>query len=181
MRRYTQLFLGIFAAAILSLPALADTTNTNPVIKSGGAIHPRPDAALQPDRNQTYKALFSLTKDSDPKQLNDSLNHVASAVNLFASAGVPVDHLKFAVIIHGPATPIVLDEASYQKHFGTSNPDLKVIDELKAEGVQIYVCSQALAKFKYEDSEVNPNVKVALSALSTIVMLQQQGYALVPM
>ncbi|HEY1773583.1 MAG TPA: DsrE family protein [Gammaproteobacteria bacterium] len=182
MRRYTHLILGLLAAAILSLPAQADDSMQNPVIKSGGAVHPLPDAALQPDRNQTYKALFSVTKGaSDPKDLNDALDHVARAVNVFASAGVPLDHLKFAVVVHGPATPLVLDGASYQKHFGTDNPNLKLIHELKAAGVQIYVCGQALAGMKYQASEVNPDVKVALSALSTIVILQQQGYALMPM
>jgi intracellular sulfur oxidation DsrE/DsrF family protein len=181
MRRYTHLFLGLLASALLSLPAQADTMQ-NPVIKDGGTIHPLPDAALQPDRNQTYKVVFSVTKGStDPKDLNDALDHVARTVNVFASAGVPLDHLKFVVIVHGQALPVVLDHAHYQKRLGTSNPNLKLISELKAAGVQLYVCGQALAGMKYDDSEVNPDFKIALSALSSIVILQQQGYALMPM
>lgn len=182
MRSYLHVFLGILVAAFLSLPAQAGETMQNPAIKSGGAVHPLPEAAVQPDRKQVYKALFSVTKAaSDPKDVNDALDHVARAVNVFASAGVPLDHLKFAVIVHGPAMPLVLNDAGYQKRFGTSNPNLKLIGELKAAGVQIYVCGQAMAAMKYDASELNPDIKVALSALSTIVILQQQGYALMPM
>lgn len=182
MRRFTSLFLGLLAAAILSLPAQADEFWQNPTIKDGGQMHPLPKAAIQPDRNQTYKALFSVTKAaSDPKDVNDALDHVARAINVFTSAGVPLDHLRFAVIVHGPALPLVLDDASYKKRFNVDNPNLKLIQELKAAGVEIAVCGQALAAMKYDASEVNPDVKVALSALSTIIIYQQQGYALVPM
>jgi intracellular sulfur oxidation DsrE/DsrF family protein len=182
MRRFTSLFLGLIAATILSLPAQADDFWQNPVIKSGGQIHPLPNAAVQPDRNQVYKTVFSVTKGaSDPKDVNDALDHVARAVNVFASAGVPLDHLKFVVIVHGPALPLVLDNAHYQKRFNVDNPNLKLIHELKAAGVEIVVCGQALAAMKYDAAEVNPDIKVALSALSTIIIYQQQGYALMPM
>lgn len=182
MRRHIYFFVGLLAAATLGLPAQAADTWQNPAIKSAGGVHPLPDAAVQPDRNQTYKTIFSVTKGAtDPKDLNDALEHVARAVNVFVSAGVPLDHLKFAVIVHGPATPLVLDNEHYKKRLGTDNPNLKLISELKAAGVQIYVCGQALAGMKIDSGEVNPDIKVALSALSTIIILQQQGYALMPM
>jgi intracellular sulfur oxidation DsrE/DsrF family protein len=173
----------IFSAAILAAPAAA--TWQNPVIKSAGEMLPLPDAAFQPQKDVTYKALFSLTRgDKDPKDMkniNDGLDHVARAVNVFASAGVPLEHLKFVVIVHGGAVPIVLDNAHYRKQFGTDNPNIALIRQLKTAGVDIAVCGQALAGYKYPHSWVNPDVKVALSALSTIIILQQQGYSLIPM
>lgn len=182
MRSLTSLFLAALAAATLSLPAQGDDFWQNPAIKDGGQMHPLPNAAIQPDRGQTYKTVFSVTKGaSDPKDLNDALDHVARAVNVFASAGVPLDHLKFVVIVHGPALPLVLDNAQYRKRFNVDNPNLKLIHELTAAGVQIVVCGQALAAMKYDAADVNPEIKVALSALSTIIILQQQGYALMPM
>jgi intracellular sulfur oxidation DsrE/DsrF family protein len=182
MRRYTLLLLGLLAAASYHLSAQAEDFWQNPAIKDGGQMHPLPNAAIQPDRNQTYKTVFSVTKAaSDPKDLNDALDHVARAVNVFVSAGVPLDHLKFVVVVHGPALPLVLNNASYQKRFSTDNPNLKLIQELTAAGVQIVVCGQAMAAMKYDASELNPDIKVALSALSSIIILQQQGYALMPM
>lgn len=155
----------------------------NPVIKDAGAMHPLPDGAFQPDKNTVYKAVFGVTR-AQPKTAqgpDDALQPVARAVNVFASAGVPLDHLKFVVVIYGPATPMALDNAHYKKAFGVDSPSLKTIHELKAAGVQIVVCGQALAGFGYEHAWVNPDVSIALSALSTLVILQDQGYALIPL
>jgi len=188
MSKYLSLaavFIGIFFSSAI----LADSPAgfwQNPVIKASGDMHPLPNGAFQPQKDVTYKAVFSLTKgeiNKDKKQaadINGGLEAVARAVNLFASAGVPPDHLKFVAIIHGGATPIVLDNAHYKKEFGVDNPNLMVIKQLEAAGVQIAVCGQALAGWKYDYSWVNPDVKVALSAISTIIILQQQGYALMP-
>lgn len=150
----------------------------NPVIKSAGSMHPLPNAAFQPDKSATYKALFVIDENSkDPKSVNHGLEHVAMAVNIFASAGVPLDQLKFVVIVRG-AVPAVLDDAQYQKQFHTPNPNLKVIHELEANGVQVAVCGQAVAGWNEDYSWIDPSVKVALSGISTIVILQHEGYAL---
>ncbi|MGA9853311.1 MAG: DsrE family protein [Gammaproteobacteria bacterium] len=184
MFRYLLLsavFIGIFLspAAFAAQPA---GFWQNPVIKDAGEMHPLPQAAFQPQKDATYKAVFSMTRgEKNSKDLNDDLAHVARAVNVFVSAGVPLDHLKFVVIIHGGAVPAVLDNAHYKKEFGVDNPNLKVIQELKAAGVQMAVCGQAVAGYNYEYSWVNSNVKIALSALSTIIILQHDGYALMPM
>lgn len=185
MRRHTSLTLGLLAILILSTNSAGATESgfwQYPAIQSEGSVHPLPDAAFQPDAGVTYKAIFSVTKgDKDPAKINDALVHVARAVNVFASAHIPLSHLKFVVIIHGGAVPAVLDNVHYRKEFKVDNPNLKLIRELKAAGVQLAVCGQAVAGYKYEYSWINPEVKIALSALSTIIILQQQGYSLVAM
>jgi len=150
-----------------------------PAIKAG-PMHPLPDAAYQPSQNKVYKAVFAVTRpsrgDNDP---DGGLTPVARAVNIFASAKVPMAHLKFVVLIYGmDATPMVLDNAHYKKRFGTDNPNLEVIHELKKAGVKVVVCGQALAASGIKHGWVDPDVTIALSALSTMVMLQDQGYAL---
>lgn len=151
-----------------------------PAIKAG-PMHPLPNAAYQPGKNTTYKAVFAITRPS--RGANDpdgGLTPVARAVNVFASAGVPLDHLDFVVLIYGVhATPMVLDNAHYRKRFGKDNPDLKLIHELKAAGIKVVVCGQALAALGIKHAWVNPDVTISLSALSTMVILQNQGYALI--
>lgn len=185
MQRYTSLIFGLLAFAALALQPAQAADNLfwqNPAIKGAGKVHPMPDAAFQPNPKTTYKAIFSDTGgSSDPKEVNGGLDHVARAVNLFASAHVPMNHLKFVVILHGKATPVALDNEHYHKEFGVDNPNLALIKELEAKGVQIAVCSQAVAGFKYDYKWINPDVKVALSALSTIILLEDKGYALFPM
>ncbi|MGH8278270.1 MAG: DsrE family protein [Gammaproteobacteria bacterium] len=141
-------------------------------------MHPLPSAAFQPDKTATYKALFVIDHNAkDPSQINSGFEHVAMAVNVFDSAGVPPQHLQFVVIVRG-AVPAVLDNAQYRKQFHIDNPNLKVISELEAAGVQIAVCGQAVAGWNEDYSSIDPRVKVALSGLSTIVILQHEGYAL---
>lgn len=150
----------------------------NPVIKDAGSMHPLPHAAFQPDKSATYKALFVIDNNGkNPKDVNRGFEHVAMAVNVFASAGMPVSQLKFVVIVRG-AVPAVLDNAQYQKKFHVDNPNLKVIRELETAGVQVVVCGQAVAGSDYDYSSIDPSVKVALSGLSTIIILQHEGYAL---
>ncbi|MDE3151961.1 MAG: DsrE family protein [Gemmatimonadota bacterium] len=155
---------------------------TTPAIKDIGPVHVWPQAVLRPDAKTTYKAVFDLTKGAGTdEKMNAGLDHVARTVNVFAAAGVPTSHLRFAVIIHGPATPLALSDSAYQAKFGRPNPNDAVIDALTKAGVKIMVCGNALGDMQFTPEQVNPKIKVALSALSTLIILQDQGYALLTM
>lgn len=166
----------------LALSAAASAgTPTLPITASGG-IHPVPHAAYMPDPAATYKVVFSMTRPSaKPDKVNPAIERVARAVNLYASAGVPVSHLKFVAIAAGPATSVVLDNAHYRAQYGVDNPNLKTIAQLHKIGVDVAVCGQAMAEHHYKDSWAAKDVTVALSSLTTITLLQQQGYALAPL
>lgn len=169
--------------AVASTAAIAgDGFWQAPVITAAGRMHPLPDAAYQPDRAATYKVVFALTRGSDkPGEVNPGLQRVARTVNLYASAGVPLDHMKFVAVASGPATNIALDDAHYEKQYGVANPNLPVIRELRKDGIDVAVCGQAVAEHHYQYNWVDKNVTVALSALTTITELQQKGYALMPL
>lgn len=160
--------------------AQADSPNdpNHPAIANFGTIHPRPNAAEQPQADQHYKVVFDISSASDEADmLNAGLDHVARAVNVFASAGVPVDDLDFVAVVHGPATSAVLTDAAYAKEVGGKNPNTALIAALKHAGVKIEVCGQALADHHYADDEVNPAVITTLSALSTLAIYGDKGYA----
>jgi intracellular sulfur oxidation DsrE/DsrF family protein len=166
--------LGCTVAAAQNAPAQ--------VITAAGHYRPLPRAAYQPDRAATYKVVFSLTKGSDkPDQVNPALERVARTVNLYASAGVPLDHLTFVAVAYGPATPAVLDDAHYKAQFGVANPNLPVIAQLRKAGVDVAVCGQAMAEHHYDNDWASKDVTLTLSALTTITELEQQGYALMPL
>lgn len=178
MRRLTA--AALLAALVLSPAALAGDGQA--VIPDAGHFHPLPKAAYQPDRQAIYKVVFSLDKAAaKPDTLNPGLDRLARTVNLYAQAGVPLDHLKFVAVIAGGATPIALDDAHYRKKYGVANPNLAVITELRKAGVDMVVCGQAVAGFGFQDDWIAPQVTLALSALTTITELEQQGYALMPL
>ena len=151
----------------------------NPVIKNYGKVVSLPNVAMQPDKNAEYKVVFNLTTASDADKLNASLDKVARTVNIFGSAGVPTSHMHFVVVVHGPATPIVLDDAHHQEKFKSANPNSDLIDALAKAGVKVMVCGQALAAHKFPHEWVNPKVEITLSALSDLIILEKQGYNLI--
>ena len=78
-----------------------------------------------------------------------------------------------------------VDDSSRPSHslaaFGQANPNLPVIARLRAAGVDVAVCGQAVAEHDYPFDAIDRHVTLALSALTTVTELQQQGYALMPL
>lgn len=171
----------IFASAGLTLNAnAADIHWTYPAIANYGPVNPLPHAAVQPKKDKVYKAVFDVTSaEQDASKPNPGLVHVARAVNVFASAGVPLEHLKFVAVIHGPATPSVLDNEQYHAKYGMDNPNIPLIAALREAGVKVQVCGQALADLKYDHDWVNKDVTITLSALADLIVYGDKGYAFV--
>jgi DNA-binding transcriptional ArsR family regulator/intracellular sulfur oxidation DsrE/DsrF family protein len=175
-------------AAVLSLavnsPAEAPAEGfwQTPTIHDAGRMHAMPEAAYQPDTKATYKVVFGMTTGAAKlDQVHPALQRVARAVNLYVHAGVPLKQLQLVAIASGPATPMVLGDALYQKLHGVLNPNLPVIAQLRQAGVEVAVCGQALAEHGYPQDAIDAQVTLALSALTTVTELQRKGYALMPL
>lgn len=191
MRLSLNVFIALGVMLLCSTPPVAAASDPGPApqgfwqtptITGAGKIHPLPDAAYQPDPHATYKVVFSLTRAAGhPDQANPSLDHLARTVNLYVDAGVPLEHLEFVAIASGAATPMVLDDAQYREKYGVANPNLPVIRQLRKDGIDVAVCGQAVAEHHFDYGWIDSHVTLALSALTTITELQQQGYALMPL
>ena len=172
----------IFGLVVFSEAAFAaEPVWVNPAVPDFGASVSLPDAGMQPDKNTEYKVVFNITGEGPNEKINPSLERAARAANIFVSAGVPLSHLHFIAVVHGPATQSVLDNDHYKEKFNVDNPNVKLIAELKAAGVKVVVCGQALAAKKFPHDWVNQDVEITLSAISTVIILEQQGYAFFPM
>ena len=184
----TRLIAALAAAVVSVAGALAaagvhaqDWNWTNPTIKDFGAVVSLPNSGMQPDKNADYKVVFNVTSWASPDKVEPGLDRVARTVNLFTSAGVPLSRLHFIVVVHGPATPAILDASRYREKYGVDNPNVELITALEKAGVQVVVCGQALAHNKFPDAWVNPEVEITLGAMTDLVILQQLGYALLPL
>lgn len=179
MRSGMKFLLAVAVIAICSGLANAQTKWEYPIIKGYGPVHPLPNAAVQPDKSLNYKILFDVTHAAkNNKKVNPALAHIARLINVYASAGVMPGKMKLVAVIHGPATPVVLNNEAFKAKFGIDNPNIKLIDELKKNGVVFYVCGQALADNNYEHKWVNKDITIALSALTVVPTYQLMGYAL---
>jgi intracellular sulfur oxidation DsrE/DsrF family protein len=138
-----------------------------------------PNAVVMPDKSQTYRAIFDATRAAGkPTDLVPALNMVGSELNLLEAVGVPHENGKFAVVFHGRALAGLLDEAHYRARFGVSNPNLKVLADLRKLGVELFVCGQNLAFEKVDPKTLSPDVEVATDALIVLMTYQSKGYAL---
>jgi intracellular sulfur oxidation DsrE/DsrF family protein len=181
---FAVLSAALFTIALLAIgtaATAADPEWITPTIQGFGKMVPAPEAGMQPSKDVEYKVVFSVTIGGDADKVNGSLDRVARAVNLFTSAGVPLSHLQFVAVVHGPATPSVVDNAHYRQKFSVDNPNLKLISELEKVGVKVVVCAQALAYNGLPRDWVDPHVEVTLSAITDIIMLEQQGFAIYPL
>ncbi len=124
------------------------------------------------------KILVDLTTgDTDKQGINKGLDKVARLINLYALADVAPESLDIAVIIHGPATKVVLSNMAYQEKFQSTNPDRELIGLLRTKGVKVMVCGQALVRRGFGTEGLSTDVDLALSAMTTLVEYQQKGYA----
>lgn len=175
--------LGLAAAfALAGVSSIADAAEPRwayPAIPGYGRMHPLPHAAMQPDKSTTYKTVFDITAPiRDAAKPSSALDRVAKVVNIFASAGVPLSHLKFVAVLHGPATYAVLDNAHYRAKYHMDNPNIALIAALKRAGVNVEVCGQALAELSLEHAWVDKDVTITLSALSDVIIYGHKGYTL---
>ncbi len=101
-----------------------------------------------------------------------------SELNVLAVCKIPLTHAKCVVVFHGAAINAILDDGHYKEKFGVSNPNLKVLAELKKSGVKLFVCGQNLLAENIDPKIISPEVRVASDALIVLMTYQNDGYAL---
>lgn len=172
----------LISAILVSMPAPARSGGPDfiyPVIENyGGVVSPK-GLAEQPQKGS--KVLFDIMADEEAGKVAAAIDRVALFLNLYAAAGVPPDQIAVALVLHGDATRAALSDEGYaRKTGGKGNPNLKLLHLLKKNGVELYVCRQALAYHGWSPDLVAPMVTIAAAAATVVVDKQRQGYAYIP-
>ncbi|HVS38265.1 MAG TPA: DsrE family protein [Gemmataceae bacterium] len=150
-----------------------------PLISGHGGVVLLPRAAEQPRKGA--KAVFDVTADAKPDEVNRGLEQIARLLNLYGAAGLKAEDVKLAAVLHGEADKAVLSDAAYAARCKiAANPNLPLIHELKKAGVEVFVCGQSLHELGFQTDEVADEVPVADSAMLVLVNRQADGYAYVP-
>lgn len=132
---------------------------------------------LKYDKKLDYKVVIDVTDGvKDSTNVMRTLNEVARAYNLNVANGVPQNKMKMAVVIHGSAIYGILSDEAYKKKYGVPNPNREVIDIMKKEGIEFYVCSQILSFRNVPENNVLSSIDVAVSAKTALISLDQMGY-----
>lgn len=148
----------------------------HPIVPTFGGIYEIP-GSVQPEADQAYRIVIDLkTLQRDKESINPGLNNVARMMNLHGLGGVQKDSLYVAVVIHGGATDVIIDNDAYQQRYELDNPNLELIDTLINSGAKIYVCGQSLLARNYAMNEINPKITIGLSMLTVFTTHVQQGF-----
>lgn len=133
--------------------------------------------ALKFNKKLDYKVVIDVTDGvKDSTRVMRTLNEVARSYNLNIANGVPQKKMNMAVVVHGSAIYGILSDEAYQKKYGVPNPNREVIDILKKEGIEFYVCSQILSFRNIPSEDVLESIDIAISAKTALITLDQMGY-----
>lgn len=167
---------------MISMPASAQLEGftTGPIFDDFGPSAPVDSDTLLAQDTQ-FKIAFDLAKKAEAGKLNRSIESAARFINMHVAAGLPVENIKLAIVVHGGASVDLTQAALYgQRNAGAANGSADAIAALQKYGVTFHLCGQSAAAHKISKSDLLPGVKLDLSAMTTHALLQQQGYTLNP-
>ncbi|MFV8817689.1 DsrE family protein [Haliea sp. E17] len=161
---------------VLAMPALAgpDAFKPGAVVPDYGSYAPVPGTKLPAETR--FKVAFDVAEAGPEDDINRKLVSAARFLNMHEAAGVPVENISLAVVVHGGAWKDLLTN----KARGSTNPNATLIAELVAAGTRIELCGQTAAMRDVVKEDLLPGVTIGLSAMTAHALLQQEGYTLNP-
>ncbi len=147
-------------------------------VPGAGVAKDVPGAKELPDPNRMYKVVFDIGKAAEkPDKANPALAKIGNYINTLAKWGVPADHRKIAVILHGGGEDMIFTNEAYRARTeGLDNPNIDMIKKLTAAGVSFRVCGQGVTYKKIARKDILPEIEVDLWALVAMVNLETEGY-----
>lgn len=150
------------------------------VIKDFGKVAEVDSQLIIPD-NMKFKVAFDLGSAAKAGEVNRQIETLARFINMHVAAGVKLEDIELALVVHGKAAMDMTHNAMYQQtHKDTPNANQALIAELSKYQVKFYVCGQTAAYYGIRQNDLLPNVEMALSALTAHAILAQQGYSMNP-
>ena len=171
----------VFSLALTSFQLLAKEPSMGPIISDYGPTYPVNDRDIPLQEDFVYRTVFDVaTYSGITTSLNRKLTSIARFMNMHARNGVPVENMDIAVVIHGKALTSVLSNDAYKIRYDGENPNHDLLISLHEAGVKFYACGQSMAFGRIDKNELASPIKVALSAMTMLTVLQSEGYALLP-
>ncbi|MFH6603988.1 DsrE family protein [Maribacter algicola] len=171
------IFLFLF---FLTTASFSQKKSDGPIISGFGEVFMIENPDFKVDPTQEYKAVFDIMNSPESHDaLNRSIETAARFLNMHAQAGVPKDKLRAAIVVHNAASKDIITNEAYQKRYGSDNPNSGLIQALLDADVQVIFCGQSSAARNFPKEELIEGVQLALSAMTVLIDLQNQGYRLI--
>ena len=176
-------FLVVAATALIGAPlagqARAEPLSTprdGPLIHGFGAVYDVPLTDLETPPDLEYKVVFEVSQSSEPGTVNPYLNTVARFLNMHARAGVPLERMHLAVVMHGEAAKDALMVGPYRERYGVDNANAELLRQLSEAGVELYICGQSAQSRGLPHDQLVEPIRMALSAMTALSALHARGY-----
>ena len=151
-----------------------------PVIKGYGATWTIENTDLAIDSSEEFHMVFDIyQKDENPTAVNTSINTLARFLNMHINSGVSREKIKVVAVVHGKAANDIMSNQYYFNKYRVDNPNIELIEFLNDAGVSFYLCGQTMHSRKLTRSELLPEIKVALSAMTAIAYYVNRDYVLI--
>lgn len=181
MKRICLVLTGTLFVLATHISEAKSDIKMGPILEGYGPTSAIEDSDIQLPEGFVYKALFDISATNDkPDQYNRKIESVARFLNMHARNGVKPENMKLAVVVHGAAVKDILTDEAYAKRHGYKNPNTDLVHQLAENGVEFYVCGQSATFYGVKKTELSPDVKLALSAMTMAVLLQEGDYQLIP-
>lgn len=177
-----KVFLAALALACPGAIVAQDMSafTTGPVFEQYGPNAPV-ETTMEIPEGAEFKVAFDTSAGAETGELNRTLQSAARFVNMHVRAGVPLENIQIAVVIHGKASEDLLGAEAYaNRREGAENANIALIKALTDTGMRVILCGQSAAAYGITNDMLAPGVEMALSAMTAHALLQQEGYTVNP-
>ena len=164
------LLISVAPAAIAGLEDFSPGT----VISGYGEFAPVADTRL--GTGSVFHVAYDVSAAGPADAVNRAFVTPARFLNMHANAGVLPENMHLAVVVHGGAYKDLLTHEAR----GSENLNAELIAKLIDAGVTFELCGQTAGYNDVAQQDLLPGVEISLSAMTSHVLLQQQGYTLNP-
>ena len=159
--------------------ASANKFMAGPVIKDYGK-HVKVQQDMSFDKNSVFKVAFDISEQAKVGDVSRKIESLARFINMHVANGVPPSNIHLALVVHGKAGFDLLSGSLYQEQFQKKNANSALLRDLMKNQVVVYLCGQSAGYYDITNEMLEPGIKMALSAMTAHVVLQNQGYKLNP-
>jgi len=177
MRSLIKLIL-LFSSLTIFHTSASDFTS-GPVFQNYGQNAIIENGLAQPE-SQHFKVAFDVAKQSEVGSVNRSFDSLARFINMHVRAGVPLENIELALVVHGKASFDLMSSTAYQEKFEQESANTELLALLVKTNTKLFICGQSASYHGIKESQLDENVEMSLSAMTIHALLQQQGYSLNP-
>lgn len=161
-------------------PVLSQIKESGPIIIGYGEVWQIQNPDFKTNPAKEYKVVFDVMNTSEsPDKLNRSIETAARFLNMHAQSGVPRSNLKVALVVHNKASKDLLKNSEYKSRYYTDNPNEELIQKLLDAGTEVIFCGQSSLSRNVPISETIDGIQLALSAMTALIQLQDDGFQLI--